>query len=372
VFIHAIASRTFWRNCPGDPTWHRLAPPGFVVQGLDAEAVLDPSGTVFYSDLWLGSASITASRNGGTTWTTNNPLSLLPPVDDRQWLASIGNNEVLLVTNQIPSGITVTRCALPPAPANAVVCAPTWMAKPVATRFCVCPPGQPAASADGSLVVVPYFTIQNVNPALVPPLQSDLLIEAAVSRDRGLTWSTVPVARASGDPGIFPVAAIDAANNVYVSWAAKRSSQGDWEVWLARSLDAAQTFDPAPMKVSQGGSNVLPWIAAGAPGKASVVWYHNDQRGHPEDVGGAWYVDFATSDDLDQPAPTVRRARVSAAPIHHGGLSISGLGGSADRDLLDFFQVALDAQGMAHVAFADDATDGHDGHAHVYYARQLS
>lgn len=371
VFIHAIGARSLWVQCPSGG-FYRLNPPGFVIAGLDAEVAIDPgTGNVFYSDLWLGSAGITASRNVGGTWTTNNPMSLLVPVDDRQWLAPLGNDQVLLVTNQIPSGITATRCILLPATAAPVACGTTALVAPVATRFCVCPPGQPAASADGQDVIIPYYAIRNLNPDLVPLIKSDQVIEVALSHDNGLTWKAVTAATSSGDPGIFPVGAIDAAGNAYVAWAAQRGSGQAWDIWLARSFDGGETW-LAPVKVSQGGSNVMPWIAAGAGGHVALSWYHADQQAHPESVTGDWFLDFAQSFDMDQPAPTVQRSRPSDAPIHADDLSIGGLTGSADRDLLDFQQVALDANGLAHIAYSDDKTDGHNGHAHVYYVRQTA
>ena len=39
---------------------------------------------------------------------------------------------------------------------------------------------------------------------------------------------------------------------------------------------------------------------------------------------------------------------------HRGTVSTGGLGGGADRNLADFFQVALDPQHRVNIAFADD------------------
>jgi len=40
--------------------------------------------------------------------------------------------------------------------------------------------------------------------------------------------------------------------------------------------------------------------------------------------------------------------------IHRGTISTGGLGGNADRNLADFFQVALDPPHRANISFADD------------------
>lgn len=378
VYINAIATRSLWRKCPYQAGFTRLNPPAFVVSGLDSDVAFDLNGYLWYSDLWLGSASVTASRNAGGSWQLPDYLSFKVPVDDRQWLtpaAGAGNSHMIQVTNQIPTGVTINRCVLAPPPDAPVLCAQTGYAVNDVTRFCICPPGQPASSRDGMDVIVPYFAIRNLNPTPglgQPLLMSGLVIEAAVSHDGGLTWATKTIATNTGDPAIFPVAAFDAAGNAYLSWAGSRGSDQPWEVYLARSLDGGDTWGAQPVKISAGGTNVLPWLAAGAEGHVALAWYHADDSEHPEDVQGLWYVDFAESFDMHTAAPTVARARASPLPVHADDLSISGLNGNADRDLLDFLQVGMDSQGRAHIAYADDHTDGHDGHAHIYYLQQTS
>jgi hypothetical protein len=254
-----------------------------------------------------------------------------------------------------------------------VGCAPTALVASAAVRFCVCPPGQPAASRDGANVIIPYFAIRNVNlPGEGPLLGSDFVIEAAFSGNNGLVWQTVTVARGSGSPGIFPVAAYDDAGNAYVAWAAQRAGNQAWEVHLARSLDGGATWEPDVLRVSAGGTNVLPWAAAGAEGQVALAWYHTEEQGHPESVEGLWHVQFAQVTGAQGATPQVQRSLASPEPVHEDDLSISGLGGAGDRDLLDFLSIAIDAQGMAHIAYADDHTDGHDGHAHVYYVKQVA
>src|SRR3989454_3717128 len=52
--------------------------------------------------------------------------------------------------------------------------------------------------------------------------------------------------------------------------------------------------------------------------------------------------------------PTFTQFTASDHVIHRGTISTGGLGGSPDRNLADFFQLALDPQHRANVAFADD------------------
>src|SRR2546426_892778 len=52
--------------------------------------------------------------------------------------------------------------------------------------------------------------------------------------------------------------------------------------------------------------------------------------------------------------PTFTQVTASDHVIHRGTISTGGLGGSPDRKLADFFQVALDPQHRANISFADD------------------
>jgi len=52
--------------------------------------------------------------------------------------------------------------------------------------------------------------------------------------------------------------------------------------------------------------------------------------------------------------PSFTQHIVSDHIIHSGTVSTGGLGGGADRNLADFFQVALDPNHRANITFADD------------------
>jgi len=54
------------------------------------------------------------------------------------------------------------------------------------------------------------------------------------------------------------------------------------------------------------------------------------------------------------PAPAFLQYQASDHVIHLGTVSTGGLGGNANRNLADFFQVALDPQHRANISFADD------------------
>src|SRR5262249_13831657 len=78
---------------------------------------------------------------------------------------------------------------------------------------------------------------------------------------------------------------------------------------------------------------------------------------------------FAQSLNATAPTPTFRQVVASDHFIHAGNISEGGLTGTANRNLLDYFQVSLDPQGAAFISFTDDHND-FDGH--TYVTRQLS
>ncbi|MCA1841200.1 MAG: hypothetical protein ABR507_04550 [Actinomycetota bacterium] len=67
--------------------------------------------------------------------------------------------------------------------------------------------------------------------------------------------------------------------------------------------------------------------------------------------------------DLASLSPTWTINEASVRPIHNGDVCTLGLFCIAgeplgsDRDLLDFIDIAVDAGGLAHIAYTDDAFD---------------
>src|SRR5713226_3824763 len=68
--------------------------------GGDEDLAIGTSGNVYMNSLWLGSTTQASSFNGGSTWIVN-PLSSDIPADDRQWIASYGNNTLYLTYKQL-------------------------------------------------------------------------------------------------------------------------------------------------------------------------------------------------------------------------------------------------------------------------------
>lgn len=226
----------------------------------------------------------------------------------------------------------------------------------------------------------------------------------ARSDDGGLTWTDTKVHGV--DPAsrrelnmLFPVVDVDRSGNVYVAW-----SDG-FKVEYAASTDGGKTFGAAHQvnhdnrglvkgtgaeRPDAGKSDLFPWIAAGANGLLDVVWYHGQGGARtsnlayrdPGDKHTQWTVAFAQLGRAQQRAPQELTYSEAVTPVTHRGdicqngtfCSLVPVGGAplstGDRSLLDFFEVAVDKEGRANVALAENADA--PGALQTAYMRQSS
>jgi hypothetical protein len=173
---------------------------------------------------------------------------------------------------------------------------------------------------------------------------------------------------------LFPVCKVAADGTVYVAY-----SDGGEAIFIAHSRDQGNTWSQ-PVRVSDVGPNgvaLMPWIETGArPGSLAIVWYGATAADSEDGAGGNtdaanWKVYFAQTLNATSSSPTVMQAVASDHFIHGSNISLAGFttGTSPNRNLADFFQVALDPQGLAFIAFADDSNDSA---AHTYVTHQVS
>lgn len=331
--------------------------------GGDSNVAINPWGRIAMNDLWLGSLTFYQDETSRCdTWLVN-PVSTPVPVGDRQWIDwGWADCEYFQSWNQIPTGIHVqyTRD-----------CGVTWVDAQVS----------PAMDLIGNLVVdhsgktrnaYQFYTsggaihvaIVTVGGGLVPTLSATTKTIAPAVRDHATLDS-------------FPAGDVDAAGNVHVVWqdlytqGKGRTATRDSTIRYAYSADSGASWS-APRTLSNGGSSVFPWIAAGGAGKAVAVWYHADKTGDPNNVAGPWYVDVATSTTLGG-AWSVERA--TPASIHNDVICTGGTScGGDDRDLLDFFEVDIDKSGYAVIAFTKDtdAIGNGNGEPRNAFVRQTS
>jgi len=185
---------------------------------------------------------------------------------------------------------------------------------------------------------------------------------------------TGPVGATNGN--IFPALAVDQFGFLYAVWSDNSN------VFFTSSSNLGRTWTPARVVnkgATKGRANVFPWVAADANGHVVVAWLGADKAGNsndravmepghtPEDNGpctdgtstcmtkwAQWNVYVLETVNGHAATPTFNQFTASDHVIHRGTISTGGLGGGADRNLADFFQVALDPQHRANIAFADD------------------
>jgi hypothetical protein len=171
----------------------------------------------------------------------------------------------------------------------------------------------------------------------------------------------------NGAGNIFPALAVDNFSDIYTVWSDNQS------VFLSSSSDLGNTWT-APVRVNTGAtvgkSNVFPWVAADAYGHVVVTWLGSSTAGNSNDVAtmqpacadgttncwAQWNVYMAESVNGNAAVPSFTQHTASDHIIHAGTVCTNGTlcSNTDSRALADFFQVALDPQHRANIAFADD------------------
>ncbi|MGH2866906.1 MAG: hypothetical protein ACRDNK_04970 [Solirubrobacteraceae bacterium] len=210
----------------------------------------------------------------------------------------------------------------------------------------------------------------------------------ASSDDGGATWTSHLVF----DGGIghdasalFADLTLDNQGNPYVAFG--DNLDNEWDMWVQASFDGGVSWNGstggtgAPYKVNADtGTHFFPAITAGDPGKVDVSYLGTPTKistlpyGKPAPGGGAgasWYVYAAQSLNLLSGHPTWAVTRVTPQPMHVGDVCTLGLFctvfPSANRNLLDFIDAALDKAGRTHISFTQDTTPQNSG---IYVANQ--
>lgn len=361
--------------------------------GGDCEIDFLPDGTLINADLEITDSAIRVSKDHGRTWSGSATAGV---EQDRQWLAHSKNGkQVYLVYHdfaaegefyaQSNDGGLTWPAELAAQPVNG----PDQVALPGIGPGA---PGQPASLVD-----------QGVNtfsgPMLISPDGRDMYVLYSISDARSnLTEGTPPfgptrgivVAHKSAEDAlftneyavagdgttvsgaIFPWGAIDKAGTVYVFYNSDKGSPGHFHTYYVWSKDKAATWSK-PVRVDgvpmNRGAQIYATGDAGAPGVIDLAWYGHTGVGGADDPTATWYVQFAQVRNATSSKPQITRAPVAAKdPVHTGDICLNGLlcilGG--DRSLLDFFELQIGRDGMAHIAYADDA----GGPGHVVWAKQ--
>ncbi len=334
-----------------------LGADGVGLGGGDEDIAVSPSGVVYASSLWLGSATQSTSFTGGTTW-VSNPFSSDLPLVDRQWIAPHGNSELYLTTKQLgadtngtvslfvaksfDNGITFPQVALVTTPEAGIQ------------------PGD-----QGNITV----DQNNGNVYTVFIGSNGNIIWLAASTDGGKTWILKQVFAAPAGTNlanIFPVVAVDSASNVFVVF-----SNGA-NVFLTASTNQGASWT-TPVRVNNGAATKTamgPWISAGAPGHVNIAFW-GTSAADANSTTASWQVFNAQSANATKAIPTITQAAATGV-IHVGPICNQGLACAAGtRNLAEYFAPDVGLNGEALIIYSDDKnTTSPTGAARTFFVKQ--
>src|SRR5437879_2934936 len=201
-------------------------------------------------------------------------------------------------------------------------------------------------------------------------------LDAPTSAGNGPNYATLaPIAGnlpASPYP-LFPMTSFYTADTLFLTWTLS-PTDGDPTlrqtfVSVASAASGWRNWS-APVQVSSSPSmvSVFPWMKAGGPGRADVVWYGSNlsvdpssQKGQSWDVFMSQVVyPVSTTGAATGAGPSVAQVRVTAHPMPYNDICLAGTGciaSQGNRNLADFFAVTIDHTGAAEIVY-DDTSNG--------------
>jgi hypothetical protein len=183
-------------------------------------------------------------------------------------------------------------------------------------------------------------------------------VYVARSTNGGNTWTTNLVYHAplfTNLGNIFPALTVDpGTGTLYAAWSDLHG------VYVSSSLDHGAHWG-MPLKVSSATTTIEPWVAA-LNGKVDVVYYGSSASSNAV-TNAVW-----NTYDSQFSGGVWSTGLVSNTPNRIGAVCLGGAGCTANRELLDLFEVAENpANGKAAVIYTDTTLDtwtGPDGNTH--------
>ncbi len=350
------ASR-LWTSADDGATWKELTPNPTPLGGGDTSIAIAPDDSIYVTDLWAGSATISTSHDGGASWFAS-PIASPVPFYDREWNAVDKEGRAYFLGRTFTPGIAAWVSRSDDGGMTWIHAGNPWIN-----------PDTSQESQDGPLIVNPRTDEVAVVYSCPGPA-----VCVSTSKDQGMTWASHVAAKASGSVGNdFAGLAADAAGNWYVAYA--ESVEKGTVIKVASSRDGA-TWSVPQVVTRDAGTRLFPWIVAGSEGRVAIAWYGTGVAGDPNDQAAMkdarWDVIMAQSLDAMGAAPSWQLTRVNAEPVHTGTISTEGLDPSnpnpPDRGLGDFFTTAVGPDGMVQMAFMK----GEGGKVGLVVAQQTS
>ena len=364
-----------WRSTDGGRHYTQLTSPDgaglpATASGGDVDIAIAPdlnatdhNYNVYVSSLNLASVYVATSRNGGATWSVQNPVAAdQSGADDREWLAADESAKVCLSYHNGPQGIAVD-CSYDAGKTftQTTTAIDTGHAYQISNNLIgnLAIDHSERARRDGTVYQI-YSSITDATEAacLNAGTCGYHAVFMAVSTDGGRTF-TDHLVHNSSDATVtyghqFPNVSVDAAGNVYAVYSDAHN------LYYSYSTDRGRTWS-SPRRINTGPSNtaIMPWSAAGADGKIDVVWYgssYYDGVNPPDNYPNtaSWKVYFAQNLSAHTAGSTFSQLAATYV-IHKGGVCLSGIACTGNRDLYDDFGVdANPLTGLASIIYSDD------------------
>ena len=175
----------------------------------------------------------------------------------------------------------------------------------------------------------------------------------AVSKSNGRTWTTSFLPGGNPDDGFDPDVATTPSGWAYVGYVDKQNRAS---VVLTKN-NATSFLGPWDVGASVGAKTVaFTEMVAGDDQRAAMVFLATPDAGaaYKEGFQGVWHLYVATTLDAGATWTTVQ---VTQDPVQRGWICTMGVScpdtGTRGRNLLDFFDAQVDADGRVLAAFAD-------------------
>ena len=401
IYVTAIegvpAGVDFWKSTDkgasfvylGQPDGAQCPVPGTCTNdaglgGGDDSIDVSSGGYLYVSSLWLGSVTMSASYDGGTggvepgqKWEVN-PVAAAVPSDDRQWVAAYGPQTVYMSYRQIlVAGANASNVIFVAKSTDGGKTFPQQVATFPATSSVT-------ARREGNLVVDPYngnlyttFRPQELNGHT----RAELWM--LKSTDGGSNWSMTQIYQGptGSDIGnVFPVMAVDRGGNVHVAFSqcdynSATGTSSNCSVYLMSSSDQGANW-LNPVKVNNGADTsyaILPWMVAGSPGVVDITWYGSNITDSTQVAD--WHLYFSQVTNALSNSPTFRQVQAIPQVVHNKDICLKGgaCGSTGNRRLAEYYQLTLDPDGNANIAFTDTVNNSDDsGDGRTWFTKQTS
>ena len=370
-----------WRSDDGGRTFIPLGGPAprdavFGPGGGDTDVDFDDRNRLYYVDLSGACVTAAVSEDGGNTFppertnhvtcvSDSNPGAA---IDDRQWIAAVGDGTAYATWRNLQGGNF-------------------WMFKTTdggrtwdkGRRLgTVGQSGPLRVDKTKRRVVVGgeekeatflYQIYYNGNPGTSIRMFRVMDIEGSAP-----VVNDLPIYSMQNGPisNVFPVLAVDTAGNLYAAWSESGGPSGtSHRVFMATSTDRGNTWSPRKQVSALTGTNIMPWLVAGDPGRANVVWYRSTLPNNPNNLANQWQIYMAQTLNAFDASPTFTTVPVSQNLVHRGEICTAGLTCDAtarDRSFLEYPSVWIDSKGAAVVTY-NDKTNQSEG-PYVMVAKQ--